>query len=169
LETADLNNVKIGPASETDISAIIGLIKELAEYEKLSDLVLVTENDLRKWMFDERKLELLICKADGVPIGFASLFYNFSTFLGRPGLYMEDLYIKPDARGRGIGRYFISYIANLAVERGCARLDWACLNWNSPSIAFYHSMGAKEIGDWVPFRIAGNELEKLASSYRTQL
>src|ERR1041384_4486169 len=128
---------------------ILSLITALAEDEKLSDQVVATEADLHRWLFGERPIaEVVIAWAGETPIGFALFFHNFSTFLGRPGIYLEDLFVEPDWRGRGVGRRLLSHLARIAVERGCGRFEWAVLDWNAPAIEFYRRMGAQMLDDW---------------------
>ena len=149
-------------AEEADAGTILSFIKALAEYEKLADQVVATEEVLREWIFRKGKAEVLFAVKDGREIGFALFFHNFSTFLGRAGLYLEDLFILPEYRGRGYGRRFLSQLARIAVERGCGRLEWYCLDWNQPSIAFYRSLGAVPLDEWTTYRLTGDTLEGLA-------
>lgn len=155
---------EIHPATETDVPLLLRFIKELAEYERLSHEVTATEEVLRESLFGERRVaEAMLAYADGEPAGFALFFHNFSTFLGRPGIYLEDLYVRPEFRGSGIGRALLAYLAKIAQERNCGRLEWWVLDWNEPSIGFYKSLGAEAMDDWTVYRITGEELEKLAS------
>jgi GNAT superfamily N-acetyltransferase len=157
--------VRIREATEEDVPLILSLIRELAEYEKLSDEVVATEDGLRDSMFGERRYaEVFIAEHDGAPAGFALFFHNFSTFLGKPGLYLEDLYVKPAFRGAGIGKKLLVRLASLAVGRGCGRLEWWVLDWNEPAIGFYRSVGAEPMDDWTIYRVSGSALEDLASS-----
>ena len=149
-------------AEREDTPLILRFIKELAAYEKLSDEVVADEKTLEEWIFDRQKAEVLFALADGKEIGFALFFHNFSTFLGRAGLYLEDLYVLPEYRGRGYGKALLKKLAAIAVERGCGRLEWWCLDWNRPSIDFYRSLGAESMSDWTVYRIAGETLQKLA-------
>jgi GNAT superfamily N-acetyltransferase len=126
------------------------------------DQVEATEEGLRKYLFQDIKAETIIAEYDGVPAGFALYFYNFSTFLGKPGIYIEDLFVKPELRGKGLGKALFTCLAALAAERNCGRLVWACLNWNEPSIAFYKSLGGQPLSEWTSFRIAGETLKNLA-------
>ena len=154
----------IREATEQDVPLILSLIGELAEYEKLSDKVVATEDGLRDSLFGERRYgEVLIAEHDGVPAGFALFFHNFSTFLGKPGIYLEDLYVKPAFRGSGIGKKLLVYLASLAKRRGCGRLEWWVLDWNEPSIGFYKKLGAVPMDDWTVYRVSGSALEDLAS------
>ena len=156
-------NVEIKPAREEDVPVILAFIKELAEYERLSHTVVATEDILRQFLFEEnRGAEVVIGYYEEKPVGFALFFHNFSTFLGRPGLYLEDLYVKPESRGKGIGRMMLGYLAKLAKERDCGRLEWSVLNWNEPAIKFYKSLGAVSLDDWTIFRVSGEALECLA-------
>ncbi len=149
-------------AEESDTALILEFIKDLAEYEKMTDEVVATEDMLKEWLFEKKKAEVIFAVADGVEIGFALFFHNFSTFLGRAGIYIEDLYVKPAYRGCGYGKSIIKKFAQIAVERGCGRLEWWCLDWNKPSIDFYLSLGAEAMKDWTVYRISGNTLKNLA-------
>ena len=157
------NRIEIRAATPADVALILALIKELAEYEKLSHEVVATESQIRATLFGERPVsEVVIASLDGTPVGFALFFPNYSTFLGRPGLYLEDLFVRPEARGFGIGRELLEYLARLAVERGWGRLEWRVLDWNEPSISFYKKLGAEPLEDWTVFRVTGAALQKLA-------
>ncbi|MBQ6897172.1 MAG: GNAT family N-acetyltransferase [Oscillospiraceae bacterium] len=149
-------------AQEKDTALILQFIRELAEYEKLLDEVVATEELLKEWIFDKKKAEVIFVLEDGVEAGFALFFHNFSTFLGRSGIYLEDLYVKPEYRGKGYGKALLKKLAQTAVERGCGRLEWWCLDWNRPGIDFYLSLGAQPMEDWTVYRIAGDTLTKLA-------
>jgi GNAT superfamily N-acetyltransferase len=154
--------VVIRPATAGDIPAILAFIRELAEYEKLSNAVVATEASLREALFGDRPAaEVLIAHVEGVPAGFALFFHNFSTFLSRRGLYLEDLYVRPVHRRRGIGRALLTRLAAIAVERGCGRLEWSVLDWNQSAWRFYESLGAAPLGDWTAFRLTGDALAKL--------
>ena len=156
--------LEIRAALEEDAPLILRLIKELAEYEKLSHEVVATKDSLRNALFGERPCaEALIGEVGGEPAGFALFFHNFSTFLGKPGIYLEDLYVKPEFRGAGIGRKLLGHLARLASERGCGRLEWWVLDWNEPSIGFYKKLGAVPMDDWTVYRVSGAALEDLAS------
>ena len=155
-------NIVFRNAERKDTALILQFIKELAEYEKMSDEVVADEATLEKWIFDNRKAEVIFAVADGKEIGFALFFHNFSTFLGRAGIYLEDLYVKPEYRGKGYGKAILKKLAEIAVERGCGRLEWWCLDWNKPSIDFYLSLGAEPMKDWTVYRIAGDTLKQLA-------
>ena len=153
----------IQPACEADVPQILRFIRELARYERLEHEVIATEADLRAALFGERPCaQALLARLEGVPAGFALYFQNFSTFTGRPGLYLEDLYVTPQARGRGIGRQLLRHLARVAIERRCARVDWAALAWNTGAIAFYRGLGAQPLEDWRVFRLTGAPLEQLA-------
>ena len=158
-----ISNFHIRFATETDSGLILHLIKELADYEKMLDQVVATKELLTEWIFKKQKAEVLIGELDGRPVGFALFFHNFSTFLGRAGLYLEDLYICPQFRGQGLGKAFLQHLAAIAVERGCGRLEWWCLDWNKPSIDFYLSLGAEPMSDWTVYRITGPTLINLAA------
>lgn len=155
---------EIRPATEDDVPIILSLIRELAEYERLSHEVVATEGLLRESLFGEQRgAEVLIACCKGAPAGFALFFHSFSTFLGRPGIYLEDLYVKPKFRGRGIGRALWAHLARLAKERGCGRLEWAVLDWNEPAIKLYKSIGAVPMDEWTVYRVTGEALETLAT------
>jgi len=149
-------------AEEKDCALILQFIRELASYEKMLDEVVATEELLKTWIFEKQKAEVIFALEDGIEVGFALFFHNFSTFLGRAGIYLEDLYVKPKYRGRGYGKGLLKKLAQIAVERGCGRLEWWCLDWNNPSIEFYLSLGAEPMEDWTVYRIAGNTLIDLA-------
>ena len=149
-------------AERQDAALILEFIKALAEYEKLSDKVVATPETLEEWIFDRQKAEVIFALHDGVEVGFALFFHNFSTFLGRAGLYLEDLFVKPAYRGRGYGKGLLTTLAKIALERGCGRLEWVCLDWNKPSIDFYRSLGAVPMEDWTIYRVAGDTLTALS-------
>jgi len=149
-------------AERKDTPLILRFIRELAEYEKLLNEVVADEALLEEWIFDRQKAEVIFAVADGKEVGFALFFHNFSTFLGRAGVYLEDLYVSPEHRGKGYGKGLLKKLAAIAVERGCGRLDWACLNWNKPSIDFYLSLGAQPQTEWTVYRVTGDTLTKLA-------
>jgi len=154
---------RIREAIEEDVPLILSLIRELAEYEKLSDEVVATEDGLRDSLFGERRYaEVLIAEHDGAPAGFALFFHNFSTFLGKPGLYLEDLYVKPAFRGAGVGKKLLVRLAGLAMGRGCGRLEWWVLDWNEPAHRFYRSLGARPQEEWTVWRLDGDQLPRLA-------
>jgi GNAT superfamily N-acetyltransferase len=157
-----MGEVRVRAASEADVPLILSFIKELAEYERLSHEVVATEEALQKWLFGERPVaEVAIGDDEDEPAGFALFFHNFSTFLGRPGIYLEDLYVRPEFRGRGVGRVLLTHLAKLAKERGCGRLEWSVLNWNGPAIGFYESLGASQVDGWTVYRVTGEALEEL--------
>ena len=149
-------------ADRNDVPLILGFVKELADYEQLQDEVVADEKTLEEWIFDRQKAEVIFALEDGKEVGYALFFHNFSTFLGRAGIYLEDLYIQPAYRGRGHGKALLKKLASIAVERGCGRLEWSCLDWNKPSIDFYLSLGAKQLDDWTTYRITGDTLSDLA-------
>ena len=144
-----------------DVPLVLSFIRELAEYEKLLDQVVATEEGLRYWLFEKRSAEVLFLLEDGQEVGFALFFHNFSTFLGRAGLYLEDLYVRPAYRGKGYGKALIQKLAQIAVRRGCGRMDWWCLDWNKPSIGFYRSLGAVPMDEWTTYRLEGETLQEL--------
>lgn len=149
-------------AERKDVGLILEFIKALAEYEHMSDEVVATPELLEEWLFDKKKAEVIFGLEDGREVGFALFFHNFSTFLGRAGIYLEDLYVKPECRGKGYGKALLTQLAKIAVERKCGRLEWWCLDWNKPSIDFYLSMGAEPMKDWTVYRIAGDTLKELS-------
>lgn len=149
-------------AEEKDAELILYFIKSLAEYEKMLDEVIADEKILKEWIFDKNKAEVIFAVSEGVEVGFALFFHNFSTFLGRAGIYLEDLFVLPQYRGKGYGKAILKKLAELAVERGCGRLEWWCLDWNKPSIKFYLSLGAEQMNDWTVYRVSGNTLRELA-------
>ena len=159
-----MNNFTIRFANKSDISLILRFIKELADYEKMLEEVVADEELLEKWIFDKNKAEVIFAVADGKEVGFALFFHNFSTFLGKSGIYLEDLYVMPEFRGRGYGKALIKKLAEIAVERECGRLEWWCLDWNKNSIDFYLSLGAEPMSDWTVYRVTGNNLTKLAEN-----
>lgn len=149
-------------ADEKDVSLILHFIRELAEYEKLSEQVIATESLLKEWIFVKQKAEVIFAVVDGEEVGFALFFHNFSTFLGRAGIYLEDLYVKKEKRGKGYGKALLGRLAQIACERECGRLEWSCLDWNKPSIDFYLSIGAVPMEEWTVYRVTGETLKKLA-------
>ena len=153
---------KIRSAAAEDVPLILKFIRDLAEYERMLDECVATEGLLREWLFEKGKAETVIGELNGEPVAFALFFHNFSTFLGRAGIYLEDLYVRPEARGKGIGKKMLKHLAKLAVERGCGRLEWSCLDWNKNSIEFYLSLGAIAMSDWTVYRVAGDTLTELA-------
>lgn len=151
-------------AEETDCGLILRFIRALAAYEKMLDEVVATEDLLRDWLFRKHSGEVLFACEDGKEVGFALFFHNFSTFVGRAGLYLEDLYVLPEYRGNGYGKALLKQLASIAVERGCGRMEWVCLDWNRPSIDFYRSLGAQSMDEWTIYRLAGESLTNLAES-----
>jgi GNAT superfamily N-acetyltransferase len=157
--------VTLRPAAPSDVARILGFIRELAVYEKLEHQVVATESGLAEQLFGPRPAaEVVLAEIDGAPVGFALFFHNFSTFLGRPGLFLEDLYVQPHARGAGVGRALLRHLAGLAVERGCGRMDWNVLDWNESAIGFYKKLGAEVLPDWRTCRVTGDALRALAAS-----
>jgi GNAT superfamily N-acetyltransferase len=155
--------VKIIPAVERDIPLVLSFIRKLAEYEKLSDQVVATEELLREGLFGQRRVaEVVLAYLADEPAGFALYFHNFSTFVGRPGIYLEDLFVEPAHRGSGVGKALLAYVAKVAVERGCGRFEWAVLDWNTPAIDFYKSLDAVPLDDWMLFRLTGDALRSVA-------
>lgn len=150
-------------ATENDVATILHFIRSLAEYEKLLDEVCADEATLREWIFEKGKAEVLFATVDGKEAGFALFFHNFSTFLGRAGIYLEDLFVLPEYRGLGCGKGLIRRLAQIAVERGCGRLEWSCLDWNKPSIDFYLSLGARPMDGWKVYRITGERLARFGA------
>lgn len=155
-------NLTFRNAERKDTLLILQFIKELADNEKMLNEVVADETTLETWIFDKQKAEVIFALEDGKEVGFALFFHNFSTFLGRAGIYLEDLYVKPECRRKGYGKAILKKLASIAVERGCGRLEWWCLDWNKPSIDFYLSLGAEAMSDWTVYRIAGDTLTQLA-------
>lgn len=149
-------------AGEQDTGIILDFIRQLAVYEKMEDQVVATEELLREWIFEKGKAEVIFALEDGREVGFALFCYNFSTFLGRAGIWLEDLFVLPEYRGKGYGKGLLKQLAKITVERGCGRLEWYCLDWNQPSIDFYLSLGAVALGDWTTYRLSGETLQKMA-------
>ena len=149
-------------ATEKDCALILEFIRLLARYEKMTDQVTATEDLLREWIFNKRQAEVLFALEDGKEVGFALFFHNFSTFLGRSGLYLEDLFVLPEYRGKGLGKALLGKLAQIAVERGYGRMEWSCLDWNRPSIDFYLSMGATAMDGWTTYRLTGDSLRRMA-------
>ena len=145
-------------AEKNDCELILAFIRQLADYEKMSDQVVATEDLLWEWIFGKKKAEVLFVCEDGREVGFALFFHNFSTFLGRAGIYLEDLFVLPEYRGKGYGKALLKKLAQITVERGCGRLEWACLDWNQPSIDFYRSLGAVPMDEWTTYRLTGDTL-----------
>lgn len=147
--------------TEEDLSLILGFIKEIAEYEKLSDAVIATEESLRKSVFENNRAEVLIAEMNEVPIGYVVYFYNFSTFTGTSGLYLEDIFIRSEYRGMGLGKEVFKMLGKIAREQGCKRMEWVCLNWNEPSKSFYKALGAVPMDEWTTFRLTEEYINKL--------
>ena len=157
-------HVTFRTAERQDVPLILQFIRELAEYEGMLDQVVADESTLETWIFDKEKAEVIFALEGGKEVGFALFFHNFSTFLGRAGIYLEDLYVKPEYRKKGYGKALLKKLAAIAAERGCGRLEWWCLDWNKSSIDFYLSLGAEAMTDWTVYRIAGDTLAKLGRS-----
>lgn len=162
MENSSKNKLSIREANENDVSLILSLITELAVYEKLLNEVVATEEQLKEMLFGKKRYaEVLIANYDNEDAGFALFFHNFSTFLGKPGIYLEDIYVKPHLRGKGIGKSLLLSLVKLAKERNCGRVEWSVLNWNKPSIKFYESLGAKPMNEWTVFRLSNDEINHL--------
>lgn len=160
----DDGRISLRPANAADVPLLLALIRELAEYERLTHEVVTDEATLSRSLFGERRVaEAVIATCGGVDAGFVLFFHSFSTFLGRPGIYVEDLYVKPELRGRGVGRALLQHVARVAVERECGRVEWSVLDWNTPSIRFYESVGAKPMSEWTMYRLTGDALTDFAS------
>ena len=158
-------HIEIRPARRDDAAVVLDLIRGLAEYERLADECVATEHDVRESLFGQQPgAEVLLAQVDGAPAGFALFFHNYSTFLGRRGIWLEDLFVRPEHRGLGIGRELLARLAQLAVERRCGRLEWSVLDWNEPAIGFYRSLGARAMTDWTTFRVTGDALAALAGA-----
>ena len=157
-----MSELTFRPAQRGDEEKILFFIRELAKYEKMESDVVATPELLSEWIFDKQKAEVIFPAVDGREIGFALYFHNFSTFLGRAGLYLEDLFILPEYRGRGYGKATLRQLARIAVSRGCGRLEWCCLDWNKPSIDFYLSLGAVAMDEWTTYRLTGDALMHMA-------
>jgi GNAT superfamily N-acetyltransferase len=159
-------NFELRFADPSDVSLILTFIKELAEYERLLHEVTATEEILHETLFGPRRIaEVILGYYEKKPVGFAIFFHNYSTFLGRPGLYLEDLFVKPEMRSEGFGKVMLSYLAKLAKERGCGRFEWWVLDWNEPAIGFYKKLGALPMSDWTVYRVTGEALDKLAATF----
>lgn len=154
--------MKIRHAERKDCALILQFIKELADYEKMLNEVMATPEILEEWIFDKHKAEVIFAMEGDTEVGFALFFHNFSTFVGRAGIYLEDLFVRPEHRGKGYGKGLLQQLAKIAVERGCGRLEWVCLDWNQPSIDFYKSLGAVPMDEWTIYRIAGPRLKEFA-------
>ena len=156
-----MSNTKFRVATEKDVALIFEFIRGIAEYEKMTDEVVANEELLQEWIFKKNRAEVIFALEDGKEVGFALFFHNFSTFLGRSGIYLEDLFVRPEYRGRGHGKALITELARITVERGCGRLEWCCLDWNKPSIDFYLSLGARPMNEWTTYRLTGESLNAL--------
>ncbi len=156
-----MDRVTFRQAGRADVERILWFIHELARYERMEHEVVATPELLEHWLFDEHKAEVIFAMAGGKEVGFALYFHNFSTFLGRAGIYLEDLYVLPECRGLGYGKALLTRLAQIAVARGCGRLEWWCLDWNKPSIDFYRSLGAQPMSDWTVYRIDGQTLQDM--------
>lgn len=157
-----MSGVTFRYAEEKDTGLVLEFIRGIAAYEKLLDEVVATEESLREWMFEKKLVEVIFAEAEGDTVGFALFFQNFSTFVGRAGLYLEDIFVKPQYRKKGYGKAIFRKLAQIAVERGCQRFEWVCLDWNQPSIDFYRSMGAVPMEEWTIYRLSGDAIRKVA-------
>ncbi len=157
-----MENISYCFAQENDVPQILEFIKELAEYENMLDDVVADEALLKEWIFEKKKAEVIFALLNGEPAGFALFFHNFSTFLGRAGIYLEDLYVKPEHRGKGLGKGLLKQLAKIAVQRDCGRLEWSCLDWNKPGIDFYLSLDAAPMDEWTVYRLTGETLRRMA-------
>src|SRR3954453_8671493 len=165
MDVTTAGTLRIERATERDVPLILRLIKALAEYERMSDEVIATEDGLRRTLFGPHPAaEVVVGYAGDEPAGFALFFHNYSTFLGKPGLYLEDLFVVPEFRGRGCGRELLQHLARIAVERGCGRFEWSVLDWNEPAIGFYKKLGARPMDGWTIFRVTGDALAALAAT-----
>lgn len=160
-----MNKIKIRKATENDVPIILSLINAIAEYEKLSHQVVATEDKVRETLFGKTKYaEVIIAEYEGTPVGQALFFHNYSTFLTQPGIYLEDLFVKPDFRGKGIGKELLKSLVKIAKERNCGRIEWVVLNWNKPAIDFYESFGSKPMDEWTTYRLSSEKFDKLLNS-----
>ena len=157
-----MNTVSFRYATKEDVSLVLYFINQIAIYEKMQDEVVATEELLNDWIFERKSAEVIFVMENGKEVGFALFFHNFSTFVGRCGIYLEDLYVEPEYRGKGYGKALLKELAKITVERGCGRLEWCCLDWNKPSIDFYLSLGARPMSEWTTYRLAGDTLYKLS-------
>lgn len=157
-----MEQVTFRNAEANDVGLILYFIRELAAYEKMLDEVVATEETLQEWLFEKKTAEVIFLLENGKEVGMALFFHNFSTFVGRGGLYLEDLYVLPEYRGKGYGKALLKRLAKIAVERNCGRMEWVCLDWNQPSIDFYRSLGAVPMDEWTIYRVAGDTLQQLA-------
>ncbi|NBG87825.1 GNAT family N-acetyltransferase [Isachenkonia alkalipeptolytica] len=158
----NIEGFEIRFATEEDVPLILEFIKALAEYEKMLDEVVATEKGLKQSIFVQKQAEVIIGEEKGKPVGFALFFHNYSTFLGKANLYLEDLFVKPEYRGKGYGKTLLSFLGKIAVDRDCGRLDWWCLDWNTTSIEFYKEMGAVPMDEWTVYRVEGEQLQRLS-------
>lgn len=166
MNRSNLSSITLRFAEPDDSALILEFIKALAAYEKMSDEVEATVESVRKTLFGEKAYaEVILAELDGKAVGFALFFHNYSTFVSRPGLYLEDIFVYPAYRGRGIGKMMMTYLARLAVGRKCGRFEWSCLKWNKPSLEFYRSLGAETLDEWVTLRVSGENLKKLAKLF----
>lgn len=159
-----MDKIRFRYAGPEDVSKILSFIKHLADYEKMSNEVVATEELLREWIFDKKKAEVVFAMEGEKEVGFALFFHNFSTFLGRAGIYLEDLFVLEEYRGKGYGKGLLKELARIAVERGCGRLEWWCLDWNRSSIDFYRALGAEPMDEWTTYRLTGKTLEELGKT-----
>ena len=160
-----MSNITIREATKKDSNIILGFIRELAKYEKAEHEVIATESSIADSLFNSgSSTKAIVCEKNGIPIGFAVYFFNYSTWLGRHGLYLEDLYVSATERGSGAGKSLLKYLAQLAVSKGCGRFEWSVIDWNQPAIKFYDSLGAKPQNEWITYRLSGEELRNLAES-----
>ena len=157
-----MNKVSFRYATKEDVSLLLYFIRQIAIYENMEDQVVANEELLSDWVFERKRAEVIFVMENDREVGFALFFHNFSTFLGRCGIYLEDLYVEPEYRGKGYGKALLKELAKITVERGCGRLEWCCLDWNKPSIDFYLSLGAKQMNEWTTYRLTGETLETLA-------
>lgn len=160
----NIENLKIRETTEEDCSLILSLIKEIAEYEKMSDQVVATEESLKESIFENKRAEVVILELNEEAIGYALYFYNYSTFIGKSGLYLEDIFIKKEVRGKGIGKEVFKFLVKKAKEEGCKRMEWSCLDWNEPSIKFYKSLGAVPMDEWTVYRLTEKEINRLSQN-----
>ena len=163
----NIDGLSIRFADEKDVGLILKFINGLAEYEKMRDLVCATEDTLREWIFEKKKAEVLIGELNGQPVVFALFFYNFSTFLGRAGIYLEDIFVLPEVRGKGIGKAMFKQLCKIASERGYGRIEWCCLDWNEQAIRFYRSIGAEPMGEWTTYRLSKDFIAALGKEEDT--
>ena len=156
------NNFSIRVADKCDLPKILSFIKKLAVYEKMQDQVIATEKSLEDWLFNKKVAKVIFVVENGIEVGFALYFYNFSTFVGKAGIYLEDLFVDVEHRGKGYGKALLKYLAKEVVEKNLGRLEWCCLDWNTPSIDFYLNLGAKQMNGWTIYRLTGEELKNFA-------